>query len=263
MRVNKLTIGTVAFGLVACATLALADDGNDNGNNGKFQVIPRVFDPFHTNLVFSGWLSGTGCPTNATTNTGNPGGSAHYTDPACLTGDTNDKSNEGLFLVKTGPTPNDAAAVADITNFKTQKVTELGYDIRKPGLATDPRGSHCGAGAPRFNVTTSDGKGYFIGCNSPTATTFVMGTGWLRLRWGGTTPLMGFNASTFVLEAITSPVKSIQIVFDEGQDTGPDNFGAAVLDNIDINGVLVGQGPNGQNNDGGNGNHGNGEKNDN
>jgi len=31
---------------------------------------------------------------------------------------------------------------------------------------------------------------------------------------------------------------------DEGQDTGPDNFGLAVLDNIDVNGTLIGRGPN-------------------
>jgi hypothetical protein len=39
-------------------------------------------------------------------------------------------------------------------------------------------------------------------------------------------------------------VKSIQIVFDEGQDPsgGPDESGLAVLDNIDVNGVLVGHG---------------------
>ena len=37
-------------------------------------------------------------------------------------------------------------------------------------------------------------------------------------------------------------VKSISIVFDKGQDTGPDNFGLAVLDNIDVNGRLVGSG---------------------
>ena len=35
-------------------------------------------------------------------------------------------------------------------------------------------------------------------------------------------------------------MKSITIVFDEGQDTAPDNFGLAVLDNIDVNGTLVG-----------------------
>ena len=34
-----------------------------------------------------------------------------------------------------------------------------------------------------------------------------------------------------------------RIVFDEGQDTGPDDFGLAVLDNIDVNKHLIGQGP--------------------
>jgi hypothetical protein len=37
-------------------------------------------------------------------------------------------------------------------------------------------------------------------------------------------------------------VESISIVFDEGQDTGPDQFGLAVLDNVDVNGRLVGTG---------------------
>ena len=54
---------------------------------------------------------------------------------------------------------------------------------------------------------------------------------------------MAFNASTGVLENITSvQVRQLSIVFDEGQDTGPDNFGLAVLDNIDVNGKLVGRG---------------------
>ena len=46
-------------------------------------------------------------------------------------------------------------------------------------------------------------------------------------------------------------VKEIDIVFDEGQDTGPDFFGLAVLDNVDVNGTLVGQGagPRNGNND--------------
>ncbi len=39
-------------------------------------------------------------------------------------------------------------------------------------------------------------------------------------------------------------VTRIVIVFDEGQDPsgGPDQFGAAILDNIDVNGTLVGHG---------------------
>jgi len=38
-------------------------------------------------------------------------------------------------------------------------------------------------------------------------------------------------------------VRSIEIVFDEGQDVAPTNFGEAILDNIDVNGTLVGRGP--------------------
>jgi hypothetical protein len=70
------------------------------------------------------------------------------------------------------------------------------------------------------------------------------GTGWQRLRWGGTAPLLAFDASTGALVPVTGTVQSIEIVFDEGQDAsgGPDQFGLAVLDNIDVNGVLVGQG---------------------
>jgi len=37
-------------------------------------------------------------------------------------------------------------------------------------------------------------------------------------------------------------VKRILIVFDEGIDAGPDNSGAAFLDNIDVNNSLVGHG---------------------
>jgi hypothetical protein len=120
----------------------------------------------------------------------------------------------------------------------------LGYDIRKPRSAADPSGSHCGAGAPRFNVRTEDGARYFIGCNSPPADTQVPGNGWIRLRWGaGAAPLMAFNASTGALEDISGKaVVAITIVFDEGQDTGPDNIGLAVLDNITVNSRVVGQG---------------------
>ena len=78
----------------------------------------------------------------------------------------------------------------------------------------------------------------------PPAVQTATGNGWIRLRWGGAVPLLGFNTSTGLLVPVTGDVKSIQIVFDEGQDTGPDFFGLAVLDNIDVNGTLVGDGDN-------------------
>jgi hypothetical protein len=62
-----------------------------------------------------------------------------------------------------------ASAGAKIEGVRGQPITELGWDIRKPESSSDPRGSHCGAGAPRWNIETRDGESFFIGCNSPPA----------------------------------------------------------------------------------------------
>jgi hypothetical protein len=196
----------------------------------RFSVRTGEFDPGKTFLVQAQWLDGIGCPNG----TG-------YNDPACATGnDSSDKHNQGLLLAKTGPTATNASAFAVISGVKGP-VTELGYDIRKPVSAGTDMGSHCGAGAPRFNVETTTAF-YFIGCNSPPARQTATGNGWIRLRWGG--PLIGFNTTTNTFTTVTGDVKSLSIVFDEGQDTGPDFFGLAVLDNIDVNGTLVGRGDN-------------------
>ena len=163
-----------------------------------------------------------------------------FSDGACPMGDPNDQHNEGLLLVKTGPTANFASATAELINVKGITLTELGYDIRKLGTTGDPAGSHCGAGAPRFNVVTSDGTVHFLGCNSPPPTSQTPSTtGWIRLRWGAAGVIPAFPPIM-----ATDVVKRIVIVFDEGQDPsgGPDQFGAAILDNIDVNGQMVGHG---------------------
>lgn len=211
------------------------------------RVVPFEFDPGKTQLVSAKWVNGVGCPPlgtlaaiyPATTPTPYDG------DPACPTGDPKDKSVEGLLLVKTGPTANNAAAGASVMGVKGTVLSELGYDIRK--AASDDRGSHCGAGAPRFNVVIA-GVFYMIGCNSPEPTSTDPGTGWLRLKWGpcATNPLQAWNTTTWTLDNICgATVDSISIVFDEGQDSsgGPDQFGALILDNINVNGSLIGQGP--------------------
>jgi hypothetical protein len=208
------------------------------------QVKPHEYDPAHTILVQAQWSGATGCPTSsdvATYPATSPTGT--YTDPACATGDSKDNENDGLVLVKTGPTSNNAAAIAELKGVKGITLTELGYDIRKngPGTHLGPQGSHCGAGAPRFNITTTVDS-YFIGCSSPPPDSETPGQAWIRLRWGGSVPLMGYNSS-FVLGPVMGTVKSIYIVFDEGTDTGPDFFGEAILDNVDVNGTLVGHGP--------------------
>src|SRR3989442_14608359 len=88
---------------------------------GFFQVKPQEFDPGKTHLVQAAWLHGTGCPTNATIALPNAsftgvGSFSTYTDPACDPslggGDPKDQRNEGLLLVKTGPTTSFASAAA-------------------------------------------------------------------------------------------------------------------------------------------------------
>ena len=211
----------------------------------KFTVTASEFDPAHTFLVQAQWLDGIGCPTNAGVSADGSTITSHYTDAACTTGDSSDSHNQGLLLVKTGPTPNYAAAQADISGVSGIHLTELGYDLRKPRSFADASGSHCGAGAPRFDVITSDNVDHFVGCASPPPLQTAAGVGFVRLRWTAAQ-----LAAAFPPILPTDSVKSITIIFDEGQDTAPDYFGLAVLDNIDINGTLVGQGDNAGNNKG-------------
>jgi hypothetical protein len=228
------------------------------------EVKPANFDPAHSHLVQSGWLSGLGCPTSQQTQQFLPPdfsttGTVTVADGGCPTGDPKDRTNEGLLLVKTGPTANNAAATAQLKDVPST-VTELGYDIRKGGAPASPIGSHCGAGAPRFDIVTKSGAVFFIGCNSPPPTVTAASQDWTRLRWPGST--LAFGQGTTPPATLSSlNVKEIDIVFDEGSDTAPDFFGLAVLDNVDVNGTLVGQGQGPGNddnndNDDDNGDHG-------
>jgi hypothetical protein len=237
------TLDPALFGQTLFATLAEPLDDPMNPP-GFFEVKADEFDPGKTNLVQGTWLNSIGCPTNATVAVPNAtftgvGSFTTFTDTACTTGDPKDQHNEGLLLVKTGPTNNFAAAVAELNKVKGITLTELGWDIRKQGSSVSLAGSHCGAGAPRWNVVTQDGTVHFIGCNSPPPAQTASTTGWIRMRWGPT-----LLAAAFPPIGPTDVVRRLQIVFDEGQDAagGPDQFGAAILDNIDVNGALVGHG---------------------
>jgi hypothetical protein len=239
----------VAFLMTTIALLSVAATADE----GFKAVKPRNFDPFGTKLVNASWVGGIGCPTNAKVVLFNSVAPyqllppSTYTDPACMTGDSRDKNNEGLLMAKTGPTLNDASAVADLVGVKGTVLTELGYDIRKPGSdgAGGSRGSHCGAGAPRFDISLQgDSNIYFLGCNSPSASTSTPGDGFIRLRWGDGTTLNAYQNGVTLTNISGKTVKSISIVFDEGYDAilgGPDDFGLAVLDNIDVNTTLVGK----------------------
>jgi hypothetical protein len=286
---KKIFVGICIAALLSGTGIVSHSDRATGASGLTFSVVPFVFDPHGTNLVAAMWKGGIGCPTNAKTVPFKPpnfdtlDSPMSYTDPACPIGasDPQDPQVQGLLLAKTGPSNDDASAQALITIPQDTTLTELGYDIRKPGTAggilapstpfpgdqKDPRGSHCGGGAPRFNIVIDSGDHlYFIACDSPTTVVTISGVGWLRLRWGGSTgPLVAASQDGVCHDAaiplgapfcnITGlPADSLTIVFDEGQDpptgwdggppvAGPDNFGLAVLDNIDVNGTLVGKGP--------------------
>jgi len=185
---------------------------------GYFSVNPHVFDPGNIHEAAAKWEVSMGC-----IGTISPG--------ACGTGDGEDQTNSGLLIAKSGNTPDNVAAFVTITQLGHPAPLEFGYDIRN--------GGHCGAGSPRFNVTTNDNVTHFIGCNSPPPTSMTSDIGWTRMRWGDKAGNIMPPAFPDFLPGNT--IVSVAIVFDEGIDTGPDFSGDAVLDNIDINGVLVGR----------------------
>ncbi|HZQ35164.1 MAG TPA: hypothetical protein VFD32_04470, partial [Dehalococcoidia bacterium] len=113
-----------------------------------------------------------------------------------------------------------SAAGATISGVAGITLSELGFDVRNDG--------HCGAGAPRFDVFTTDGVDHFFGCIYGTHT--PVAPGWTRVRF---TPADGIPAV-----APTETVQSIEIVFDEGTDQGQ---GFVYLDNVDVNGTLAGK----------------------
>jgi len=187
--------------LVACV-VALTAWSLPASAKKPLRVVPSTYDPQHTRTVGSEWL---------------PFFGRH-------------EPNAALQMFKLTKTSVDAAALATVENVEGRVLGELGFDVFV--------GGHCGAGAPRFDVTTSDGTVYFFGCayGSHSAApdrplTFE------RVRFSdadaqpqlvGDPPWPGFGHAR---------VASIVIVFDEGTDEGS---GFTALDNIDVNGELVG-----------------------
>ena len=116
----------------------------------------------------------------------------------------------------------------------------LGFDYRN--------GGHCGAGAPRFNVSWrfkgADGFSFVGGCsNDSTPTPAPQDAQWTRVRFD-----VQNAAESFPVIPVGAEIVSISILFDEGTDIptvqDPNGVGLAVIDNIDINGQLITRGPN-------------------
>jgi hypothetical protein len=139
----------------------------------------------------------------------------------------------GLVLTKQTATSTAAASGAVLKGPEGAVVTlttEFDYAYRSDG--------HCGAGAPRFNVTVTDGTDsatYAVGCANPATITTPINASWTAKTW---TPANFFflNGNPLVL-LVGSTIESVAIVFDEGTDVGP---GKAILDDVSYNGLVAG-----------------------
>jgi hypothetical protein len=148
-----------------------------------------------------------------------------------------DDAHYGLLLSKNGRTAICAAAGASIVGVKGKVLgpgAQLGFDYRK--------GSHCGGGAPRFNVVVKDPltnmQNFFFvgGCAGAVITDAGQDPlEWARIRF--------FTAAAGIPEG--SILQGIAIIYDEGTDQpspiaeDPQGVGLAVIDNIFINGEYI------------------------
>ena len=178
--------------------------GTTSGTGDTLRAWPYAYDPAVSNTVAATWMDGTGVSSGANNST--------------------DTRNQGLLLSKTSAASNQAQAGVVIREVEGMSLTELGYDMRS--------GGQCTATSPRFVVVTSDNVVHKIGCATGTPQP-APAAGWKRLRFDPTNPA---QATPAISPGTT--VKSIHLELDGGPETGSS---MAVLDNIDINGRIIGQ----------------------
>ena len=123
------------------------------------------------------------------------------------------KSDHGLVLQKNAPTSTNAAAGAVVSGAEGQQLTEIGFDVK----------GYCNAGSPRFNVVDQDGNTHFFGCVYGSQTPGA--DGWTRVRQTGADAFPPMDASDTIARVL--------IIADEQ--------GQSVVDNVDVNGTLVGK----------------------
>jgi hypothetical protein len=185
----------------------------------KFKAKPFTFDPGATGIVSAKWVTHQGL------------------------GDAG-KSDHALVLQKQGTTATVASAGAAISKVKNLVLTELGFDVED--------GTHCGAGAPRYNVTLTDGSVFFFGCAHGDMTPVgadSQGDTWTRVRFTDADAFYGGGPTAVWPGFGVAVAQAIHVVFDEGTDTPltTGTPGLVRMDNLDVNGKLMGKPGNSKN----------------
>jgi len=230
MRMFHANVMTLALTATVLGGLVTASDAD-----AQPQAIPFAFigtadecgGPAGSHIVTAAWLGGMGLPDNGGQNT-------TAADPA-----TKNDPHRGLLLSKNGPTADCSSAGAVIVGFgRGTTLTELGFDYRN--------GTHCGAGAPRFNITSTQGFTYFAGCAAGIPSPAPQDPlEWTRVRFVAAAQVFPASAAAppFVFGPGGTQISRLSIVYDEGTDTpgveDPRGVSLSVLDNIDVNGRLI------------------------
>jgi Viral BACON domain len=205
--------GSAGVNLPVILKVASGDDsGGDDSTSGDALAVSGdtlrawafAYDPASSNTVAATWMDGTGVSSTASS--------------------SSDTRNQGLLLSKTSAASNQAQAGIVVRDVEGMSLTQLGYDIRN--------GGQCTATTPRFAIVTTDDVVHKIGCTSGT-TQPAPAAGWKRLRFDPANP-----AQTNPPIAPGSKIKSLYLVMDGGPETGAS---IVVLDNVDINGKIIGQ----------------------
>jgi hypothetical protein len=234
MRKTRV-ISAFALSAALCVFMGPRPVRADDTDRRRLRATPFVFvgtadecGVAGSRIVTAAWLGGMGLPDNGGQNT---------TAADLATNPNKNDPHRGLLLSKNGPTPDCSAAGATISGTGREfTVTELGFDYRN--------GTHCGAGAPRFNITSTAGFTYFAGCAGGAPTPAPQDPlEWTRVRF--TTSAQVFPASPAAPPFIfgVTEIRSLSIIYDEGTDTptleDPRGVGLAVIDNIDVGGRLI------------------------
>jgi hypothetical protein len=171
----------------------------------SIKAKPSTFDPDNTRSVAAAWVARQGLP-----DAGN--------------------SDHALILVKAAPTPTNAAAGADIDGVEGAPAGFVfGFDIRADSYAS--------GGSPRFNLLASDGFHFVGGAANGTVThtfTDARGTTWHRVEFH-----LQNAAQAFPTVNPAATIQSLSLIVDEDTRTSP--AGAAVVDNLNINGTYIGK----------------------
>jgi hypothetical protein len=228
----------IAVGIViGVRQIPISAQDNNHDDDQRLRAVPFVFvgtapgcapSPPGSNIVTSAWLRGMGLPDDESSNLAPANRDPHL----------------GLLLSKNGLTTDCSSAGARILGVQGMTVGAtfvLGFDYRN--------GSHCGGGAPRFNVIVDDSVTgtdtfHFVGnCNIGTNAQAEQDP----LEW---TTITFTPAQAFPPIPPGSRIRSITLLHDEGTDQVSANafsqdvsgIGLAVVDNINIDGNIIRRG---------------------